>query len=354
MSLRAVRAARISSAIDLLNQLDDETLAKVVSFTQTVNAQGHEQAQVSQSGQSFQAEVEAFKEELKVQSIELSVAKERLEKLKSKVDQKVAEAERMQLLFQEADRELQALKSKCDAATSLPRTAADDLSLDFAILNGGRRAKKIEAVEHRGILVTQLDDILRFLKTRCNEFGPIEGFRKLKQGSVTDVQININSIDLYELTFWVIKPLTSGQRCSYVEAVAVDVGKQEPVWFVSHWWGEAIVDFVKCLKEHVSVRGVQPDSSAFWVCAYANNQHELGLDLGTDPMQSSFLKAMELCVGVLLVLDPTSQPFSRTVCKLLKHATGSLSLCPSCEGLVLLRRRYRPAGAEGHAELVRE
>ena len=320
MSLRAVRAARISSAIDLLNQLDDETLAKGVSFTQTVNAQGHEQAQVSQSGQSFQAEVEAFKEELKVQSIELSVAKERLEKLKSKVDQKVAEAERMQLLFQEADRELQALKSKCDAATSLPRTAADDLSLDFAILNGGRRAKKIEAVEHRGILVTQLDDILRFLKTRCNESGTIEGFRKLKKGSVTDVQININSI----------------------------------VWFVSHWWGEAIVDFVKCLKQHVSVRGVQPDSSAFWVCAYANNQHELGLDLGTDPMQSSFLKAMELCVGVLLVLDPTSQPFSRTVRTLLKHATGSLSLCPSCEDLVLLRRRYRPARAEGHAELVRE
>ncbi|CAE8593052.1 unnamed protein product, partial [Polarella glacialis] len=50
------------------------------------------------------------------------------------------------------------------------------------------------------------------------------------------------------------------------------------------------------------------------VCAYANRQHELGVDLGGDPMQSSFLKAMELSEGVLLILDPEATPFLRIWC----------------------------------------
>jgi len=39
------------------------------------------------------------------------------------------------------------------------------------------------------------------------------------------------------------------------------------------------------------------------VCAYANNQHELGGDLGSDPRNSSFFKALELptTVGVLVI-----------------------------------------------------
>ena len=40
-----------------------------------------------------------------------------------------------------------------------------------------------------------------------------------------------------------------------------------------------------------------------WVCAYANNQHELGTDIGSDdPRESSFYRALLLCDGVLLVL----------------------------------------------------
>ncbi len=68
MSLRAVRAVRtredhISSVLELLRQLDDEALAKVVSFAQAIKAQGHcEQAQATQSGQSLQG-LRVLKEE---------------------------------------------------------------------------------------------------------------------------------------------------------------------------------------------------------------------------------------------------------------------------------------------------
>ena len=51
-----------------------------------------------------------------------------------------------------------------------------------------------------------------------------------------------------------------------------------------------------------------------WVCAYANNQFELGKDLSNDPRESSFFRAMQLAVGVLLVLDPEATPFTRIWC----------------------------------------
>jgi len=50
------------------------------------------------------------------------------------------------------------------------------------------------------------------------------------------------------------------------------------------------------------------------VCAYANNQHELGTDIGADPRQSSFSKAMELSKGMLLILDDAATPFCRIWC----------------------------------------
>ncbi|CAE8635508.1 unnamed protein product, partial [Polarella glacialis] len=46
----------------------------------------------------------------------------------------------------------------------------------------------------------------------------------------------------------------------------------EPRWFCSHWWGEAVLDFICCCEKHAQVRLLGNDS-AYWVCAYANRQH---------------------------------------------------------------------------------
>ena len=51
-----------------------------------------------------------------------------------------------------------------------------------------------------------------------------------------------------------------------------------------------------------------------WVCAYANNQHELGADIDKDPRKTSFYKAMAQCVGVLLIRDANGTPFTRSWC----------------------------------------
>ena len=54
-------------------------------------------------------------------------------------------------------------------------------------------------------------------------------------------------------------------------------------------------------EEHAKIRELVDDDATFWVCAYANRQHELGAGLSTDPRESSFFKAMKLAKGVLLI-----------------------------------------------------
>ena len=50
---------------------------------------------------------------------------------------------------------------------------------------------------------------------------------------------------------------------------------QVPTWFVSHWWGEPVFAFLVCLRNHVKLRHLNIMDSAYWVCAYANNQWRL-------------------------------------------------------------------------------
>ncbi len=57
------------------------------------------------------------------------------------------------------------------------------------------------------------------------------------------------------------------------------------------------------------------DDAAYWVCAYANNQHEVHSDVTSDPSKSSFVKAIELAEGrVLTVLDESGVTYQRIWC----------------------------------------
>ena len=88
---------------------------------------------------------------------------------------------------------------------------------------------------------------------------------------------------------------------------------QEARWFVSHWWGMPVKDFVKALRNHAEVRGLTKNA-AYWVCAYASDQHNIFKDTTDDPKDSGFFKAMQRCDGVLVVLDEDARLFSRISC----------------------------------------
>jgi hypothetical protein len=56
---------------------------------------------------------------------------------------------------------------------------------------------------------------------------------------------------------------TSALQCSYVELVVI--ADQFPEWFVSHWWGESVFAFIKCLIRHAEDRGLSWDTP-YWIC----------------------------------------------------------------------------------------
>jgi hypothetical protein len=62
------------------------------------------------------------------------------------------------------------------------------------------------------------------------------------------------------------------------------------------------------------MRKLNHKAANYWVCAYANRQHDLGMDIAKDPEESSFRKAMRMANGVLLILDESATPFKRIWC----------------------------------------
>mgnify|MGYP003320066905 CR=1 FL=1 len=109
----------------------------------------------------------------------------------------------------------------------------------------------------------------------------------------------------------VIKPATKAKRTSFVELVAF--APQLPKWFVSHWWGEPVLDFIKCTEEHAQVRELG-EGACYWVCAYANNQHDLASVNAPTLEETSFYKALKLAEGTVSILDRNGVVFSRVWC----------------------------------------
>lgn len=189
----------------------------------------------------------------------------------------------------------------------MPSWTRSKTGTNFWFLNGGKRPKRISKPEHRGILNYQLLKLIDFINRQAVE-GVIASWAD-EYGYHGEVA----KANLYVVTKHIINPFTEDYRCSYVEAVTDEPKLQKPHVFVSHWWGFPVASFQKCITRHMVIRG-WPQETAYWVCAYANNQHDLGQELGSDPMQSSFLKAMQVADAVLLILDAKATPFSRVWC----------------------------------------
>ncbi|CAK8987205.1 unnamed protein product [Durusdinium trenchii] len=191
-----------------------------------------------------------------------------------------------------------------DSADELPCRV---LVTDLGPLRKRRSITEISKTEERGITLAQLQELMAFLEAEAEDGGKLPW-----RGQQDQEILQVKLINLYDLTHWVIKPATSSDACSYVELVADPQG-QIPRWFVSHAWAEAVNDFVACVQRHSTLRQLA-ETDAWWVCAYANNQHELGKDLTSDPRSTSFFRAMSLCEGLLLILDHKATPFQRIWC----------------------------------------
>lgn len=118
-----------------------------------------------------------------------------------------------------------------------------------------------------------------------------------------------------------------------------------PAWYCSHWWGEPIQSFVTCCKRHAHLRGLTHVAGTYWVCGYANRQHELMHEIGCALQDSSFYKALQVADGILLILDPEAKPFSRIWCDYELYA----AITDSAKDLDLVTATH---SANGHVAMM--
>jgi hypothetical protein len=157
-------------------------------------------------------------------------------------------------------------------------------------------------VEERAITLRQLRAVWRNIERRCAAEGWTGwGDRVLTPETVT----------LYDVCKYVCLPVTAARECAFVELFADS--PQPPRWFVSHWWGEPVKDFIACLEQH-ALDHCLDEHAPYWVCAYANNQWALGEAIEADPSRTSFNKALALAEGTLSVIDSHRVAFTRIWC----------------------------------------
>lgn len=243
------------------------------------------------------------------------------------------------------------------------------------LLNKAKKPVTIDLVEERAITLKQLGQAFKHASMRCRKEGWL-GKRPGPDGRWNFTKLKPTTINLYDLCSQVIMPATHQMQLSgggdiypsYVELVAD--GAQPPDYFVSHFWGESVLDFIVCLKQHSIDREVgggkacqyvtgpekkggttisvgnkqiggtgfgkrnaekpwepvkQPhrrfmqmpspgDKAKYWVCAYANRQWNLGADVTEDPSQTSFHKAIRRSKGTVAILDSAGIYWSRIWC----------------------------------------
>lgn len=159
-------------------------------------------------------------------------------------------------------------------------------------------------VEERAILLPQLQELMDTIKLRLDE-------KSLMSTGARPTLLSASNCNLYDTVHHFIKPATMQRKCSYVELVAE--GPQLAQWFVSHWWGEPVVQFIACVAKHLHHRKLA-ETVPYWVCAYANNQWQLNDELGRTPSTSSFRKALDVSHGTLSILDNSATVYTRIWC----------------------------------------
>merc|ERR1712151_1492858 len=78
----------------------------------------------------------------------------------------------------------------------------------------------VERVEDRAITLKQLERVVRWTADHCHRW----------RDACTRHRLHIDSMNLYHVNDWLIKPATRQDDCSFLELLTAQ--KQPPSWFV--------------------------------------------------------------------------------------------------------------------------
>ncbi|CAK9077616.1 unnamed protein product [Durusdinium trenchii] len=164
-----------------------------------------------------------------------------------------------------------------------------------------QRSSEIADCAERGVLLEDLQDLAVY----AEEVSEASYLTNHKGSAVAWPAVN-----LYVINDHFVKPFTLPFKCSWVELVSA--GPQPPTWFVSHWWGTPFFQTVSLLEFHTQQRLLEKDAP-YWICTFANNQHDLS-GLSGQLRETPFVKAIlsPRCQGTVALLDSEVTTFDRS------------------------------------------
>lgn len=166
------------------------------------------------------------------------------------------------------------------------------------------RGAQIPQTEQRGVTMLQIAMFGDLLQSVLKKVSIYSDFKKS--------QVTWDNVNMYDIDPHFVRPLTLRFLCSFAELVAS--GPQLPKWFVSHWWGTQFYQTVALLEFHLSERQL-PSATAYWICTFANNQHDLS-ELASSLKETPFVKAImsKECVGTVAICDSNVTTLQRVWC----------------------------------------
>lgn len=126
--------------------------------------------------------------------------------------------------------------------------------VSFADLRG--QDQVIADTALRAIELNQLKRVVQHIRNRLGDSTQGWKVTRFQAGVARSVvATSPDEINLNDLCEHVILAATASRQCSMVEFMA-EASEQPPDYFVSHWWGEPVVPFLECLKQHSEDKGL--------------------------------------------------------------------------------------------------
>eukprot|EP00913_Durusdinium_trenchii_P020924 g19660.t1 len=189
---------------------------------------------------------------------------------------------------------------------------------EFESLNPSENATAIHRLEERALPLHYFRALFRFAEG-VSYNGEL--WYDLEQHLPS---IKLPKLNIYQVHHWIIEPLTFREDFSYAEVVINETKPPKRIWFISHWWGEAMCNFVQCLAKHIDIRRMSVSRTAYWAAWAAIGPSDAAPTGRATAAADALLTARVLAPRqVLLMLGPEGEAFRRSWCVLeMAVATG--------------------------------
>lgn len=183
---------------------------------------------------------------------------------------------------------------------------------------GGCRLPKSE---FRAVTLLQIRALAELAKAQCSSWD-VRAHQVYRDQHPDGVRWD--NVNMYIVCDFLIKPLTSCRACSYMELVSD--GPLRCQYHVNQWWRMRFPDFIASLERFVEARKL-PESTAFWVDAFALNWHSIETDLGPDVDKHPYDETIIDAEGLVVMLDPKATLMDRPFCILEQSMAMKLGKC---------------------------